>query len=159
MEAVGAIRYNPAEAQARLAASTARAASTGPDPVRDDETCRRPLIEYTYAAAARKTPGGWRSATAAPPPGLVTGSEVIPGVPHITGVRTASGETIDARVVVDAAGRRTPLSAMIEAAGGRQSPEHAFEAGFGSTTPSTTGGRLSRRRGTAPCAPSDPFPY
>jgi len=51
-------------------------------------------------------------------------------VSHITGVRTESGETIDAKVVVDAAGRRSPLSGMIQAAGGRQPLEHAFEAGF-----------------------------
>jgi 2-polyprenyl-6-methoxyphenol hydroxylase-like FAD-dependent oxidoreductase len=61
---------------------------------------------------------------------LVTGTEVIPGVPHVIGVRTEVGETIDARVVVDAGGRRSPLSSLIEAAGGRRPPEHAFEAGF-----------------------------
>ena len=61
---------------------------------------------------------------------LVTGTEVIPGVPHVIGVRTEVGETIDARVVGDAGGRRSPLSSLIEAAGGRRPPEHAFEAGF-----------------------------
>ena len=128
MEAAGAIRYNAAEAQA----------SRLPDGAGNDldlsrfetlTTCRRPLIEYAYASAATKTPGVVVR-HGCPGAALVTGSEVIPGVPHITGVRTQSGETIDARVVVDAGGRRSPLSGMIQAVGGRQPPEHAFEAGF-----------------------------
>jgi len=128
MEAVGAIRYNAAEAQARRLPD---GASKVLDLCRFETmtTCRRPLIEYAYASAAKKTPGV-EVRYGCPAAGLVTGSEAITGVPHLTGVRTASGETIDARVVVDAAGRRSPLSAMIEAAGGHQSPEHAFEAGF-----------------------------
>jgi 2-polyprenyl-6-methoxyphenol hydroxylase-like FAD-dependent oxidoreductase len=77
---------------------------------------------------------------------LVTGTEVIPGVPHVTGVRTDSGETIDARVVVDTAGRRSPLSSMIEAAGGRRPPEHAFEAGFVYNTRYYRGSKLPEPR-------------
>jgi 2-polyprenyl-6-methoxyphenol hydroxylase-like FAD-dependent oxidoreductase len=128
LQAVGALWFNPAEAAARHLPDGA-----GPDVdlsrFETLTTCRRPLIEYAYAAAAGKTPGidirYGHPATA-----LVTGAEVIPGVPHVTGVRTESGETIEARVVVDAAGRRSPLSSMIEVAGGRRPPEHAFEAGF-----------------------------
>ncbi len=128
LEAIGAIRYNAAEAQARHLPD---GAGTDLDLSRFETmtTCRRPLIEYAYAAAARQTPGV-EVRYGCPASGLVTGTEVIPGVPHITGVRTKSGETIDARVVVDAAGRRSPLSGMIEAAGGRQPQEDAFEAGF-----------------------------
>ncbi len=128
MEAVGATRYNAAEAQARhLPAGS----GTDLDLSRFETmtTCRRPLIEYAYASAARKTPGV-EVRHGCPATGLVTGSEVLPGVPHVTGVRTEAGETIDARVVVDAAGRRSPLSGMIEAAGGRQPREDGFEAGF-----------------------------
>jgi 2-polyprenyl-6-methoxyphenol hydroxylase-like FAD-dependent oxidoreductase len=128
LQAIGALWFNPAAAAARLL----------PDGFGQEfdlsrfetlTTCRRPLIELAYAAAAGKTPGidiRYRCPAAA----LVTGAEVIPGVPHVTGVRTGSGETIDARLVVDAAGRRSPLASMIEEAGGRRPPEHAFEAGF-----------------------------
>ena len=128
MEAVGAIRYNPAEAQARRMPD---GAGKDLDLSRFETmtTCRRPLIEYAYASAARQTPGV-EVRYGCPAAGLVTGNEVIPGVPHVIGVRTESGETIDASVVVDAAGRRSPLSAMIQAAGGRQPQEDAFEAGF-----------------------------
>ena len=128
MEAVGAIRYNGAEAQARHMPGGADKALDW-SPFETITTCRRPLIEYAYAAAARKTPGV-EVRYGCPAAGLVTGNEVIPGVPHVTGVRTESGEIIDAKVVVDAAGRRSPLSNMIEAAGGRQPLEHSFEAGF-----------------------------
>ena len=150
MEAVGAIRYNPAEAQARL---LPEGAGKDLDLSRFETitTCRRPLIEYAYAAAARKTPGV-EVRYGCPAAGLVTGTEVIPGVPHITGVRTESGETIDARVVVDAAGRRSPLSAMIEAVGGRQPPEHAFEAGFVYNTQYYRGPSLPEPRDDLLCA-------
>jgi 2-polyprenyl-6-methoxyphenol hydroxylase-like FAD-dependent oxidoreductase len=128
MEAVGAIRYNPAEAQARRLPD---GPGTDLDLSRFETmtTCRRPLIEYAYASAARKSPGV-EVRHSCPATALVTGSEVIPGVPHITGVLTESGETIVAKVVVDAAGRRSPLAGMIQAAGGRQPREDAFEAGF-----------------------------
>jgi len=80
---------------------------------------------------------------------------VIPGVPHITGVLTESGETIVAKVVVDAAGRRSPLAGMIQAAGGRQPREDAFEAGFVYNTQYYRGSR-SPRPGTTSSPPSDP---
>jgi len=128
LEGVGALRFNAAAAAARLLPDNA---GSQLDLGRFETltTCRRPLIEFAYAAAARKTAGidiRYGNAVAA----LVTGAEVFPGVPHVTGVRTDSGETIDARVVIDAAGRRSPLASMIEAAGGFRPPEHAFEAGF-----------------------------
>jgi 2-polyprenyl-6-methoxyphenol hydroxylase-like FAD-dependent oxidoreductase len=144
LQAVGALPFNPAVAAVRRL----------PDGAGNDfelsrfetlTTCRRPLIELAYAAAASRTPGvdiRYRC----PATALVTGTEVIPGVPHVTGVRTESGETIDARVVVDAAGRRSPLSSMIEAAGGRRPPEHAFEAGFVYNTQYYRGSELPEPR-------------
>lgn len=128
LKAVGARGFNPARAAARRLPG-------GPHGDLDLgrfetlTTCRRPLIDFAYLAAAVKTPGvDVRHGCAAT--ALVTGADVVPGVPHVTGVRTAVGETIGARVVIDAAGRRSPLSSMIEAAGGRRPPEHGFEAGF-----------------------------
>jgi 2-polyprenyl-6-methoxyphenol hydroxylase-like FAD-dependent oxidoreductase len=150
LENVGAIRFNPAEAQARLLPDGAGADL---DLTRFETmtTCRRPLIEYAYASAARKA-SGVEVRHGCPAAALVTGSEAIPGVPHVTGVRTESGETIDARVVVDAAGRRSPLSAMIEAAGGRKLPEHAFEAGFVYNTQYYRGASLPEARDALLCA-------
>lgn len=114
-------------------------------------TCRRPLIDFAYAAAAGKTPGiDVRNGCAAT--ALVTGTEVITGVPHVTGVHTESGETIHARVVVDAAGRRSPLSSMIEAVGGRRPPEHAVEAGFVYNTQYYRGSELPEPRDDLLCA-------
>jgi 2-polyprenyl-6-methoxyphenol hydroxylase-like FAD-dependent oxidoreductase len=150
MEAAGAIRYNASQAQARHIAD-------GGDTTLDWSqfetitTCRRPLIEYAYASAARKTPGV-EVRYGCPAAGLVIGNEVIPGVPHITGVRTESGETIAAKVVVDAAGRRSPLASMIEAAGGRQPKEHAFEAGFVYNTQYFRGDSLPEPRDSILCA-------
>ncbi len=135
----------------RAAYPTARARTWTSSRFETMTTCRRPLIEYAYAAAARKTPGV-EVRYGCPAAGLVTGNEVIPGVPHITGVRTESGETIDASVVVDAAGRRSPLSGMIEAAGGRQPPEHAFEAGFVYNTQYYRGASLPEPRDDLLCA-------
>ena len=150
MEAVGAIRYNPAEALARRLAD---GAGKDLDLSRFETmtTCRRPLIEYAYASAARKTPGV-EIRYGCPAAGLVTGNEVIADVPHITGVRTESGETIDAVVVVDAAGRRSPLSGMIQAAGGRRPQEHAFEAGFVYNTQYYRGATLPEQRDDLLCA-------
>ena len=128
LQAVGALRFNPAVEAVRNLPGGAEA---DPDLDRFETltTCRRPLIEFAYATAAAKTPG-IDIRHSCPVEALITGGEVIPGVPHVTGVRTRSGETIEARVVVDAAGRRSPLSSMIEAVGGRRPQEHSFEAGF-----------------------------
>ncbi len=128
LDALGAVRFNPAAAAARLL----------PDGAGQDldlgrfetlTTCRRPIIQFAYAAAVARTPGV-DVRYGCPVASLVTGTEVIAGVPHVTGVRTHSGEVINARVVIDAAGRRSPLSSMIEAVDGRRPPEHMFESGF-----------------------------
>jgi 2-polyprenyl-6-methoxyphenol hydroxylase-like FAD-dependent oxidoreductase len=144
LQAVGALHFNPATAAARQLPD---GAGTDLDLSRFETltTCRRPLIEFAYAAAAKKAPGV-DIRHDCPATALVTGTEVIPGVPHVTGVRTQSGETISARVVVDAAGRRSPLSAMIEAVGGRRPPEHAFEAGFVYNTQYYRGSELPEPR-------------
>ena len=150
LEAAGALRFNPAAAAARCLPDGA-VNDLDLDRFETLTTCRRPLIDFAFGAAARKTPGidiRYRC----PATELLTGTPVIPGVAHVVGVRTQSGETIDARVVIDAAGRRSPLSSMIEAAGGRRPPEQAFEAGFMYNTRYYRGAELPEPRDDLLCA-------
>ncbi len=125
--AVGAVQFKHVASLARLL--------PGPSEERDFSryetltTCRRPLIDFAFCAAARAVQG-LEVRHACPVNELVTGRPVVDGVPHVCGVRTRSGETVPARVVVDAAGRRTPLPSMVEAVGGRRPEEEALEAGF-----------------------------
>ncbi|HLX89870.1 MAG TPA: FAD-dependent oxidoreductase, partial [Acidimicrobiales bacterium] len=92
-------------------------------------TCRRPVMELAFVLAARQAKGiEIRNNCAAAE--LVTGPSVLSGVPHVTGVRTKDGAVLDADVVIDAAGRRTPVPGMIEQAGGRRPDEHVVDVGF-----------------------------
>ncbi len=92
-------------------------------------TCRRPLMEFGFVSAARSSPGvELRNNTAVTE--LVSGPTVIGGIPHVAGVRTEAGETILADVVVDAAGRRTPVPGLLESIGAQRPLERAEDAGF-----------------------------
>ena len=92
-------------------------------------TCRRPVLEFAFASAVRSTPG-IDVRHNSPVTGLVTGTEVIPGVPHITGVTTEAGETLTADVVIDASGRRSSIGGLLEAVGARGPGEQVEELGF-----------------------------
>ncbi|WP_181170571.1 FAD-dependent oxidoreductase [Mesorhizobium sp. B2-6-2] len=66
-------------------------------------TGRRPVIEWATAEMAQAAPNvtvrrGIKVRE------LITGASAIPGVPHIAGVRTTSGEEIRADLVIDAMG-------------------------------------------------------
>jgi len=92
-------------------------------------TGRRPVIESVIAATAQEQPGvvvrrGVRVA------GLVGGPSVIPGVPHVTGVRTADGEQFPADLVVDAMGRRSRAGELLRALGAREPHTEAEDCGF-----------------------------
>jgi len=126
MVAAGVPRLNLAELRARHL-DLAGDADLSPFDTRT--TCRRPVLEFGFTSAARSTPGvEIRNNTAVTE--LVTGAEAIPGVPHVVGVRTESGEVVTGDVVVDAAGRRTPVPGLIEAAGGARPEEHSVDLGF-----------------------------
>jgi len=92
-------------------------------------TCRRPVLEFGFAIAASSCPG-IEIRHNSPVAELVTGPEVITGVPHVIGVKTQAGDTVPGDVVIDAAGRRTPVPAMIEAVGGIRPPERSEDVGF-----------------------------
>jgi 2-polyprenyl-6-methoxyphenol hydroxylase-like FAD-dependent oxidoreductase len=127
LSAAGCVRFNLVEQLAQLVPG-------GPGPF-DYElhetltTCRRPLLEYGFVAAARATPGvEIRNGCAVAD--LVTGVSVVDGVPHVIGVKTNSGEALLADLVVDATGRRTPVPGMVEAVGGQRPTEQTEAVGF-----------------------------
>lgn len=75
---------------------------------------RRPVFELSFLESAQQTPGiEIRRGTAINE--LVVGRSVIPGVPHITGVRTASGEIVRGDVVLDVTGRNSSLPSRLAA--------------------------------------------
>lgn len=90
---------------------------------------RRPLIEGALAAVATRTQGVLvRRGTKAE--ALVAGSNVIRGVPHVSGVLTDGGEIVPADLVIDAMGRRTPIVRMLAAIGARSPDEQREDLGF-----------------------------
>ena len=92
-------------------------------------TARRPVLEAAVAAVAEQTPGLAirRGVTVT---GLVTGPESADGVPHVTGVLAGEATATRVDLVVDAAGRRSPVSGMLEAIGARRPAEEREDCGF-----------------------------
>jgi 2-polyprenyl-6-methoxyphenol hydroxylase-like FAD-dependent oxidoreductase len=92
-------------------------------------TGRRPAVEYAVAVAAHEQPGvvirrGVRVSE------LTGGPSAVPGIPHVTGVRTASGEELRADLVVDAMGRRSRAAELLAALGAREPQVEAEDCGF-----------------------------
>ena len=63
-------------------------------------------------------------------PALLTDGDAGNGVPHVVGVRTDSGEELRADLVVDAAGRRSSLPALLDAIGASKPAEEIEDSGF-----------------------------
>ena len=108
-------------------------------------TGRRPVFEAVVAAAAQDEPGvtvrrGVRVA------GLLSGPSAVAGVPHVTGVRTDTGEELRADLVVDAMGRRTRAVEWIGGLG-RPPQVQAEDKGFVYYTRYFTGPQRPRRMG------------
>jgi 2-polyprenyl-6-methoxyphenol hydroxylase-like FAD-dependent oxidoreductase len=92
-------------------------------------TGRRPFMEAVVAAAAEAVPGvEVRRGTAVT--GLTSGPAALPGVPHVTGVQTRSGESIPADLVVDMTGRRSGLPDWLAGIGARRPTEELEDTGF-----------------------------
>ena len=92
-------------------------------------TARRPVLESAFAHAAERTPGvEIRRGVGAIEP--IAGHEALPGVPHVMGVITTTGDRLAADIVVDAMGRRSKLSEWVERLGGRAPAVEASDAGF-----------------------------
>lgn len=93
----------------------------------DTVTARRPVLEASLGRLADAEPGvtvrrGVRVH------GLLTGSDGG-GVPHVRGLRTTAGDLV-ADLVVDAAGRRTPLPGWLDRLGGPAPVEQRDASGF-----------------------------
>ncbi|WP_406632440.1 FAD-dependent oxidoreductase [Amycolatopsis sp. WGS_07] len=109
-------------------------------------TGRRPVVESVVAAAAAEHRGvevrrGVRVAE------LCLGTDVVPGVPHLTGVRTVDGAEFPADLVVDAMGRRTPSARWLSAAGAPNPPVAEGDRGFVYYTRYFTAAQRPERRG------------
>ena len=101
-------------------------------------TGRRPVIESVIAAAAEEQPGlvirrGVRAT------GLTGGPAAIPGIPHVSGVRTSTGEELGADLVIDAMGRRSRGDELLTALGARPPYTEAEDSGFAYYTRYFTG--------------------
>jgi 2-polyprenyl-6-methoxyphenol hydroxylase-like FAD-dependent oxidoreductase len=89
---------------------------------------RRPVVEYAVAVAAAGQPGlvirrDVRVTALAP------GPCAIPGVPHVAGLHTSTGEQLRADLVVDAMGRRS-RAGLLTAIGAREPHVEAEDCGF-----------------------------
>jgi 2-polyprenyl-6-methoxyphenol hydroxylase-like FAD-dependent oxidoreductase len=109
VEAAGGLRYNPLLAIPEELRGPERAED------RDVEvlTARRPVVEMAVASVADATPG-LRVQRGVGVDGLVTGAQARKGIPHVVGVRTSEGEEVRADLVVDMAGRRSPLPRWLD---------------------------------------------
>lgn len=90
---------------------------------------RRPVVESVIATAAQDQPGvtirrGVRVTE------LTRGPSAIPGVPHVTGVRTSDDDEERADLVIDAMGRRSPGLALLRALGARPAVVESEDSGF-----------------------------
>ncbi|GAB2967085.1 FAD-dependent oxidoreductase [Streptomyces pseudoechinosporeus] len=94
----------------------------------DTVAARRPVLEAALLTEAERTPGV-TVRRGVQVTGLLTGISRIQGRPHVTGVLTRSGEPMKADLVVDAAGRHSPVVAMLADIGATPYEEKA-EAGF-----------------------------
>jgi 2-polyprenyl-6-methoxyphenol hydroxylase-like FAD-dependent oxidoreductase len=107
---------------------------------------RRPIVEWAVAAMAQTAPNVTiRRGTKVRE--LITGASAVPGVPHVVGVRTTSGEHIHADMVVDAMGRQSPADDWIVGAGGRSPVEEAADCNFVYFTRYYSGRQRPRRMG------------
>jgi 2-polyprenyl-6-methoxyphenol hydroxylase-like FAD-dependent oxidoreductase len=124
LERDGAIRFNPI--------ADAPDFVTGGRRDTDDRytmlSGRRAVVERAVASVADETAGlTVRRGVAVD--GLVTGEEVVAGVPHVTGVHTAEG-ALAADLVIDCSGRRSALPTWLDGIGAQRPAEQLDDSGF-----------------------------
>jgi 2-polyprenyl-6-methoxyphenol hydroxylase-like FAD-dependent oxidoreductase len=92
-------------------------------------TGRRSTLEWAMATAAAGH-GGVAIRRGDSIAGFATGPSVLAGVPHVSGLRLASGEVIAADLVIDATGRRSSTPAWLADIGAVAPDEEAHDSGF-----------------------------
>jgi 2-polyprenyl-6-methoxyphenol hydroxylase-like FAD-dependent oxidoreductase len=92
-------------------------------------TGRRPVCEWVFGQAAQQQPR-LSVRTGVRVSELLTGTAVVSGRPHVTGVRTAAGEEIRADLVVDASGRQSACPQWLTAIGAPAPYEVQADSGF-----------------------------
>lgn len=92
-------------------------------------TARRPVLESVLAGRVALEPGVVvrRGCTVR---SLLPGTPAEPGVPHVGGVVTATGERLVADLVVDASGRRSPVATRLAALGAMPMPQERSPSGL-----------------------------
>jgi 2-polyprenyl-6-methoxyphenol hydroxylase-like FAD-dependent oxidoreductase len=90
-------------------------------------TARRPTLEQVVARTAADEPR-LRVERGVEVEALLT--RELDGVTHVTGIRTTTGRCVDADLVVDATGRRSPLPGWLQASGSPPLHEEAEDSGF-----------------------------
>ena len=124
LEAAGGIAFDPLPLMPP--SITDRTPRDGDDRFRT-VTARRPVFEQVLGRAVDAEPGlEIRRGVSVAELVLRAGN----GTPHVTGVRTESGEQLDADLIVDAMGRRSQLPRWLEAAGAKPVHEEAEDSGF-----------------------------
>jgi 2-polyprenyl-6-methoxyphenol hydroxylase-like FAD-dependent oxidoreductase len=105
-------------------------AESTPDDERFDVlTGRRSTLEWALATAAGDHPGvTLRRGDAIA--GLTTGTSVLDGVPHVTGLRLQTGEEVLGEIVIDATGRRSATPDWLAEIGAVPPGDHAEDSGF-----------------------------
>jgi flavin-dependent dehydrogenase len=125
LAAAGAVRLNPV----LNAPEELRGAAREEDSAFECISGRRCVVEATVASVANRAPHlEIRRGTAVA--GLVTGPSAHDSVPHIAGVRLATGEEITADLVVDMTGRRSPLPQWLAEIGARPPRDELDDSGF-----------------------------
>jgi 2-polyprenyl-6-methoxyphenol hydroxylase-like FAD-dependent oxidoreductase len=124
LEAAGAIPFDPLLIMPP--SITDRTPRDGDDRFRT-VNARRPAFEQVLGRVADTEPGlEIRRGVAVAELTVRDGG----GVPHVTGVRTDSGERLDADLVVDATGRRSQVPRWLKDAGAAPVHEEAEDSGF-----------------------------
>lgn len=125
LDEIGALRLNPISL---VPAQLSGGAQPG-DERFEALTARRPVFEAALARAAGCMSGlTIQRGTAVA--GLRTDGDRAQGFPHVTGVRTETGDDLPADLVVDASGRRSALPSWLAAIGARPPVEEKEDSGF-----------------------------
>ncbi|HEV7526428.1 MAG TPA: FAD-dependent oxidoreductase [Acidimicrobiia bacterium] len=125
IDALGGIRYNPM----RLVPDEMIGGYRDSDDQYEMLSARRPVMEAALARTSARTPRlEVRRGVAVTE--LLTDGAAANGVPNVVGLRTETGEELRADLVVDAAGRRSSLPAMLASIGARAPEEELEDSGF-----------------------------